>query len=95
MNTTDRLEKVESEQQSEGTIDVAWGLGSVKALTREQKIRWALFAPQKGATNMFAVLVEPDTHGTENAALHAASGVQRKTTLRLSNLGRKKKVSWS
>ena len=91
--TTQRKE--ESEQQSEGTTDDAWWLASMNALTREPRVRWALRTPQKGATNRFAVLAEPDTHGVVNAATNAASGIQRKTTKRHSNLGARKKASWS
>ena len=67
----------------------------MNALTWEPRIRWALPTPQKGATNRFAVLAESDTHGTVNAATHSASGIQRKTIMRPSNLGRRKKASWS
>ena len=94
-DTADHQEKEKSEQQSEGTTDDAWWLGSMKTLTREPRIRWALPTPQKVETNRFAVLSEPDTDSIVNAATHAASGIQRKTTMRLFNLGRRKTVSWS
>ena len=50
---------------------------------------------QKGATNRFAVLAEPDTHGTASSASHATSKAQRKTTGRSTKLGKRKKVSWT
>ena len=64
-----------SEQQGDGTTDGAWLFGSMNALARGPRIRWALPTPQKGATNRFAVLAEPDTDGIVDAATHTASGI--------------------
>ena len=83
----DLQEKEESEQQREETPEGAWCLGSMNALTREPRTRWTQPMPQKRATNRFAVLAEPDTHGTVNAASHAASEVQKKTTVRSTKIG--------
>ena len=67
----------------------------MKALTREPKTSWIQPMPQKGATNRFAVLADPDTHGTASAASRATSEAQRKTTGRSTELGKRKNVSWS
>ena len=91
----ERQEKEESEQQREETLGDAWWLGSMHALTREPKTSWIQPMPQKGATNRFAVLADPDTHGTASAASRATSEAQRKTTGRSTKLGKRKKVSWS
>ena len=91
----DRREKEESKQQSEETLDDAWWLGSMNALTREPKTSWTQPMPQKGATNRFAVLAEPDTHDTASTASHATSEAQKKSTGRPTKLGKGKKVSWS
>ena len=91
----DRQEKEESEQQSEETPDDAWWLGSMNVLTREPKTSWTQPMPQKGATNRFAVLAEPDTHDTASTASQATSEAQRKSTGRPTKLGKRKKVSWS
>ena len=64
-----------SEQQGDGTTDGAWLFGSMNALARGPRIRWALPTPQNGATNRFAVLAEPDTDGIVDAATHTASGI--------------------
>ena len=49
----------------------------------------------EGSDKQEADLTEPDTHGAADAATHAGSVIQRKTTMQPTNLGRRKKASWS
>ena len=51
--------------------------------------------PQKGSTNRFEVLAEPDTHDTASNASQATCEAFQKSTGRPTKLGNRKKVSWT
>ena len=57
----------------EGTADDAWRVGTMNALTRQSRKRWA---HKKGATKRFALLAEPDGGGTQTLQ-HTRAGSRR------------------
>ena len=85
-DTADHQEKEESEQQSEGTTDDVWWLGSMNALTGEPKIRWACPRLRGVRQKQFCSYRE---------RCHARGWRDPKEDDDATFLGRRKKVSWS